>query len=140
MLVSPFLEKLCLVLPICLCPDISIGSLLDATVVEGGRPEIYPEWPYSIRDTLSLCFDASPEERPPMSFVFESIRSELVQLRDGDDSKLRNSYLLRRRSLASMRQLPGVKRQSKARQMRSNLTASITKLGRQFSSFSEGST
>ena len=126
-----------LILPL---PDISIVVLLRAIVVEGGRPEINPEWPYSIKDTLSMCFDALPQERPPMSFIFESIRSELVQLRGGDDSELRKSYLLRRRSLASMRQLPGVKRQSKARQMRSSLTASITKFGRQFSSFSEGST
>lgn len=102
-------------------------------VFDGGRPDIKEEWPYSIKDILRMSFDASPDERPTMEFILESLRSELKWMRDGDDSKLRNSYLLRRRSMASLRQLNGVKKPSKARQIRSNLAASITKLGRQFS-------
>lgn len=102
-------------------------------VFDGGRPDIKKDWSYSIKDILKMSFDASPDERPPMDFILESIRQELCHMRDGDDSKLRNSYLLRRRSMASMRQLPGVKKPSKARQIRSSFAASITKLGRQLS-------
>ena len=98
---------------------------------EDGRPEIDPEWPYEIRDMLQMCFAVSPDKRPVMEFMFESIRDELKNMRDGDDSKLRNSYLLRRRSMASMKNLQGVKKQSRARKVRSNLASSINKIGQQ---------
>lgn len=80
-----------------------------------------------------MTFETSPDERPQMDFILEIIRSQLIHMKDGDDSKHRNSYLLRRRSLQSMRNLNGVKKPSKARKLRSNLAASITKLGRQLS-------
>jgi len=101
-------------------------------VIEGGRPAIKEEWPDSIKDILKMSFDPSPDARPSMSFILDSIRSELTHMRDGDDSKLRNAFLLRRRSMASMRNLDGVKKQSRARRIRSNLSASINKFGRQF--------
>lgn len=100
---------------------------------EDGRPEIDPEWSYETRDMLQMCFAVSPDERPTMEFMFESIRDELKIMRDGDDSKLRNTYLLRRRSMASMKNLQGVKKQSKARKVRSSFASSINKISQQIS-------
>lgn len=110
------------------CTGLSISEVSD-----GGRPDIKEEWPYSVKDILKMGFEASSDDRPPMDFILESIRQELCHMRDGDDAQLRTSYLLRRRSMTSMRNLNGVKKPSKARQIRSNLAASITKIGRQLS-------
>lgn len=56
-----------------------------------------------------MSFDASPEERPTMQVVFEIIRSTLSEMRNGDVSRLSDSYLLRRRTIASTRHLVGIK-------------------------------
>lgn len=40
-----------------------------------------------------------------MQFIFEELRSQLLILRGGDDTKLRPSYLNRRRSLESSNKL-----------------------------------
>ena len=110
-------------------------------VIEEGRPDIKHRWPASIQDTLKKCF-SKPDERPTMKIIFEVIRSELCLLRNGDTAKLRDSFLLRRRSLASARNLVQVEHARRSpinigESVRATLASSITNFGRQSSSNGE---
>ena len=77
-------------------------SCLFCIVFAGGRPVIKAEWPQPLQEVLQMGFDASPEKRPSMEFIFETLRSELCQARGGRTSKLGDSYILRNRSFDSV--------------------------------------
>lgn len=112
-------------------------ALIDHILMEEGRLDIKHEWPATIKDTLKKSF-GTPEARPTMRIIFEGIRSELCHLRNGDTSKLRDSFLLRRRTITSTRNLVQVEcaRRSPTKlneSVRATLASSISKLGRQLS-------
>jgi hypothetical protein len=82
--------------------------LVSTLVREEGRPEINEEWPSSIKDLLRTSFDAAPRGRPTMAVALDIIRSTLAEMRNGDVSRLRDSYLSRRRTIESTRNLVAV--------------------------------
>jgi hypothetical protein len=84
-------------------------SIIFVSVREEGRPDINDEWPASIKDLLRMSFDSSPKERPTMHVIFDILRCTLSEMRGGDVSRLSDSYLLRRRTIASTRNLVGIK-------------------------------
>ncbi|KAL7503691.1 hypothetical protein ACHAXN_001445 [Cyclotella atomus] len=65
-------------------------------MIDGRHPEINPYWPTSLIDIFEASFD-QPHKRPTIK-----IRRELCDLRNGDDSTLKESDILRRRSVASI--------------------------------------
>jgi hypothetical protein len=81
---------------------------------------------------LQMNFDISPDKRSSMKYIFETIRSELCQVRGGDNSRLRTSYLLRRRTVDSMVN-QDVSAETNPRRPGGKLRSSITKFGWQFS-------
>jgi len=89
---------------------------------------------------LKTCF-GKPDKRPTMKIIFEVIRSELCHLQTGGDtSELRDSFLLRRRTLTSERNLVHVEpsRRSPVKigeSVQATLASTITKFGRQFSKY-----
>ena len=106
---------------------------LSLSVFSGERPKINTEWPSSIQDVLQMCFATSPNERPTIAFIFESIRSELCQARGGRTSRLRNSYLLRNRSLESVEDSEDYPPSTKTERIGNALRSSLTGWGRRSS-------
>lgn len=75
-------------------------SLITHVCTNGQRPMIAnQQWPSAITDMLETCFKEEYKLRPTMRHVFGIIRSEL--LKRGDDSRLEDSHLFRRRSAIS---------------------------------------
>ena len=60
------------------------------------------EWPEQLQEVMQKSFDVLPAKRPAMGSIFETLRSELCQAREGRTSKLGDSYILRSRSLDSV--------------------------------------
>ena len=115
-----------------LLPRLKSCCSLILPVKEGGRQDIKEEWPSSIKELLQMNFDISPDKRSSMKYIFETIRSELCQVRGGDNSRLRTSYLLRRRTVDSMVN-QDVSAETNPRRPGGKLRSSITKFGWQFS-------
>ena len=78
--------------------------LVNFVVNENGRPEIPDGFPDSIKSMLTNSFDSNIPTRPDMISVLECIRDVLKANRRNSDM-LSNSYLNRRRSFDSMRNL-----------------------------------
>ena len=70
-----------------------------------GRPTINEGWPEPIQELLRLSYDTDMDKRPSIQFHYNTLRFQLLQLRDGDDTRLDNSFIKRRRSFSSMRDL-----------------------------------
>ena len=112
-------------------------SLIEHVCKNGSRPIVNQQWPSSITRLLETCFEEDTKVRPTMRYVFGIIRSEL--LKRGDDSKLEDSYLFRRRSAISIEnedvQLTCPKNDdAKLRKFRSSMNSSVRKLKRKVSS------
>lgn len=76
------------------------------TVEKHGRPEINEQWPEPIKQVLLQSFDPDMDKRPSIQLFYNMLRFQLLSLRDGDDTKLHNTYIKRRRSFTdSMRNL-----------------------------------
>ena len=54
-----------------------------------------------------MSFDADSDKRPNIRLFYNMIRFQLLNLRDGDDSKLTDRYIERRRSSYSLRHMIG---------------------------------
>ena len=80
------------------------GSL-HCSVDQQGRPPINDGWTEPIKEMLQLSFDADSDKRPHIRLFYNMIRFQLLNLRDGDDSKLTDRYIERRRSSYSLRHL-----------------------------------
>ena len=78
--------------------------LVNFVVEENGRPEILDSFPDSIKSVLVSSFDGCITNRPEMVSVLECIKDVLKTNRHNSDM-LSNSYLNRRRSFDSMRNL-----------------------------------
>ena len=74
-------------------------------VEQEGRPTIDENWPEPIKEALKLSFDADMSKRPSIQLFINMLRFQLLNLRDGDDTKLDNAFIKRRRSFGSMRDL-----------------------------------
>eukprot|EP00578_Thalassiosira_sp_NH16_P000499 CAMPEP_0181131906 /NCGR_PEP_ID=MMETSP1071-20121207/30708_1 /TAXON_ID=35127 /ORGANISM="Thalassiosira sp., Strain NH16" /LENGTH=162 /DNA_ID=CAMNT_0023218197 /DNA_START=73 /DNA_END=561 /DNA_ORIENTATION=- len=80
-------------------------DLVDFVYERDGRPTIHESWPEPIKELLRMSFDVDIDTRPSMQFLFNTLRFQLLYLRDGDDTRLGNTFIKRRRSFASMRDL-----------------------------------
>jgi len=103
-------------------------ELVDEVVGRGGRPELNSKWSEQIQESLTAAFDAEMGQRPrspTMKALYDMLRTELTEMRGGDDSQLRHSFLQRRRSTTSFRKSAPQRRQStlvtKVKNMRSSI-------------------
>jgi len=80
-------------------------ELEEFVIEQHGRPTINENWPEPIKEVLQLSFDSNMEKRPSMQLFYNMLRFQLLGLRDGDDTKLDNAFIHRRRSFNSMRNL-----------------------------------
>jgi hypothetical protein len=71
-------------------------------VVQGGRPTINDDWRDAIKETLRQSFDVNAAARPTMQKYYNTLRLQLIEIRDGDATDLERSYIKRRRSHISM--------------------------------------
>mmetsp|Transcript_21342 Transcript_21342/g.46350 ORF Transcript_21342/g.46350 Transcript_21342/m.46350 type:complete len:645 (+) Transcript_21342:74-2008(+) len=83
----------------------SRDALVDFVVDQEGRPTINENWPDPIKEVLQLSFDADIAKRPSIQLFYNVLRFQLLNLRDGDDTKLGNAFIKRRRSFGSLRDL-----------------------------------
>jgi len=74
-------------------------------VHKDGRPHISEEWPSSIRGMLESSFDRDMALRPKASLFYDIIRGELKKIRNGNAVGLNDTWLQRRRSDVSLRNL-----------------------------------
>lgn len=74
-------------------------------VDEQGRPPINEAWPEPIKQVLHQSFDPDIDKRPSIQLFYNMLRFQLLNLRDGDDTKLDNAFIKRRRSFGSIRNL-----------------------------------
>lgn len=80
-------------------------QLITEVVDEHVRPIIDEKWPERIVGMLESSFDRCITTRPRMKLWYKIIREELVDLRGGDQSDLSDSYVRRRRTFESMRNI-----------------------------------
>ena len=80
-------------------------QLVDYVVRQHGRPVIDEDWPAPIQGMLESSFDADTCKRPKMALWYNIIRETLVSLRGGDRKGLGDSFIGRRRSYDSMKDL-----------------------------------
>lgn len=84
----------------------SRDELADHVVNQGGRPEIPEIWPEAIKENISAAFDADMGKRPSMSSFYETLRLQLYQGADLEDSnKFDHRAIHRRRSTYSLRRI-----------------------------------
>lgn len=74
-------------------------------ILENGRPVIDETWPSSIQGMLQSSFDSEVDKRPKMTLWYNIIRETLASLRGGDRSGLNDTWVKRRRSIESMRDI-----------------------------------
>ena len=63
------------------------------------------EWPDPIKEVLNLSFSPHVKQRPSIQLFYNMLRFQLLNLRDGDASKLEHSHIKRRRSFSSMKDI-----------------------------------
>ena len=80
-------------------------QLITEVVDEHVRPIIDEKWPERIVGMLDSSFDRCITTRPQMKLWYKIIREELVDLRGVDQSDLSDSYVRRRRTFESMRNI-----------------------------------
>jgi len=74
-------------------------------VYKDGRPHINEEWPSSIRGMMESSFDKDMTLRPKASLFYDIIRGELKKVRNGNALGLNDTWLQRRRSDVSLKNL-----------------------------------
>merc|ERR1711862_348312 len=77
----------------------SRGELVVHVVNQRGRPQIHPEWPKPIQAVLRLSFNADIDQRPTIHIFYDILRSQLLELRDGDERNLSREDIGCRRTL-----------------------------------------
>ena len=55
---------------------------------QGARPHLNPKWPETLRDLLKQSWCHNRDDRLSMEDISKAIRTELVKLRQGDESGL----------------------------------------------------
>lgn len=80
-------------------------ALVEFVLDQDGRPPINEQWPEPIKEALRLSFDSDIEQRPSIQIFYNMLRLELLGLRDGDDTKLSDEFIRRRRSFGSINKL-----------------------------------
>jgi serine/threonine protein kinase len=81
----------------------SRDELAEHVVNQGGRPEIPESWPEAIKENMRAAFDADMGKRPSMSSFYETLRLQLLQGADTENSnKFDHRSIHRRRSTHSM--------------------------------------
>ena len=72
---------------------------------QNGRPPINEQWPDDIKEVLHLSFDADMGKRPSIQLFYNMLRFQLLGMRGGDGTKLTDTFIQRRRSFGSMKDL-----------------------------------
>jgi len=80
-------------------------QLIQHVVHKDGRPHISEEWPSSIRGMMESSFDKDMCLRPKASLFYDIIRGELKKIRNGNALGLNDTWLQRRRSDVSLKNL-----------------------------------
>ena len=76
-----------------------------AAVNQEGRPTINENWPEPIKEVLHLSFDTDIGQRPSIQLFYNMLRFQLLNMRDGDDTKLGDAFIRRRCLNGSMKNL-----------------------------------
>ncbi|KAL7533608.1 hypothetical protein ACHAXR_009364, partial [Thalassiosira sp. AJA248-18] len=82
-------------------------ELVEFVAEQDGRPTINENWPEPIKEVLHQSFDPDIAQRPSIELFYNMLRFHLLNLRDGDDTKLDNAFINRRRSHGSMKKHNG---------------------------------
>jgi len=82
-----------------------VHHLTSQVVVKKNRPIIDKSWPSSIQGMLGSSFDSEIDKRPTMELWCSIIRETLASLRGGDGRGLNDTWITRRRSIESMRDI-----------------------------------
>ncbi|KAL9185557.1 hypothetical protein ACHAXT_003334 [Thalassiosira profunda] len=73
-------------------------ELIRYVTEDNGRPLIDTTWPASIQGMMESSFDENIGHRPKMALWLDILRTTLINLREGDERDLSDTWIKRRRS------------------------------------------